>query len=82
MYAIEILAETGQENAGLIDQHAFAVHYAPLCHQNALDNMAGRFLISFGQIFQRFPRVSQTQICAIAAEQRLPPEQRRLSRLL
>jgi len=61
---------------------AFCAGYAPLCREIAWDNLAGRFLFAFAQVFQHHRRLTLPHLWSIAAEQTLPPSQRLHSRLL
>jgi len=60
----------------------FRDHYAPLCRDIATDNRAGRFLFAFTRVFQHHCSLALPHLRSIAAEQALPPAERRHSRLL
>lgn len=78
---------TAREAAYTVTGHGvgaadFEIHYAPLCREIALDNLAGRFLFSFTHIFQHYSGLTLPHLRSIASEQVLPPSERHLSRLL
>jgi flavin-dependent dehydrogenase len=65
-----------------IDAAAFRAHYAPLCREIVQDNQAGRFLFAFARVFREHRALTLPHLHSVLAEQALPPEQRRHSRLL
>ncbi|MFQ5460943.1 MAG: NAD(P)/FAD-dependent oxidoreductase, partial [Anaerolineae bacterium] len=56
--------------------------YGPVCRGMALDNLAGRFLFGFTEVFKHHSRLASPHLQAVTAEQSLPEDQRLLCRLL
>jgi flavin-dependent dehydrogenase len=60
----------------------FHNHYAPVCQEIIQDNRAGHFLFTFTRVFQYYRWLTLPHLRSIAAEQALPPAERRHSQLL
>lgn len=65
-----------------VSREAFLSHYGPYCRDLWWDNLAGRMLFQFTYLFQFAGWFAQPHLLAIEAEQAMPPEKRRHSRIL